>query len=104
LSQIVEAADDGVMFVSDTTPWQRQFEIVRALQVSFQRRHKAVDRDFSILHLARFDHESSPSVDAWSIDYAAESHEWLDRNLYVPSSTGVIARVGSGADAARDFA
>lgn len=103
LSQIVEATDAGVMFPSEATPWQRHAKIFNALQDSFGRRHQAVDCDFSILHLARSDQEEGPSVHAWSIEYNVSSQKWLDRILHVPSSTGVIARLGTGADAARDY-
>ncbi|NTG32637.1 hypothetical protein G6K91_00015 [Agrobacterium rhizogenes] len=103
LSQIVEAIDAGAMFAPDATPWQRHETIFSALQDSFQRRHQAVDSDFSILHLARSDQDGGPSVHAWCIEYNVGSQKWLDRILHVPSSTGVIARLGSGADAARDY-
>jgi hypothetical protein len=102
LSQIVEAIDAGVMFPPDATPWQRHEAVFRAVKISFQRRHEAVDRNFSIFHLARSDQDGGPTIHAWCIEYCVASRDWIDRIMNVPLTTGVIVRLGSGADAARN--
>jgi hypothetical protein len=101
LSQIIEATDAGLMFEDDATPWQRHATFYRSLRESFDHRHQADDQDFSILHLGASGDKKARSVHAWAIDYDAKTRKWTDRSLDVPSTTGVIERLGSGAIAAK---
>jgi hypothetical protein len=101
LSQIIEAIDAGLMFASDATPWERHQVILKTLKDSFEHRHQADGRDFSILHISRSDGETTRTVHAWCIEYDVITTEWTDRILVVPSVTGVIERLGSGANAAK---
>ena len=101
LSQIVEAMDARLMFTEDSTPWERHQSILKSLQDSFAHRHKASDRDFSILHISGFGTGRDRTTHAWSIEYRVNTKTWNDRVLQVPTSTGVIEALGSGASAAK---
>lgn len=101
LSQLIEAFDANTMFNSDATPWERHEIIKRSLKDSYAHRHHTDDRDFHILHLSRWDGEPRATVHAWCLEYAAAGKAWTDRVLEIPTSTGIIERIGSGVPAAK---
>jgi hypothetical protein len=103
LSQIIEAVDAGLLFGPTATPWERHANILESLRESFERRHKADDQDFSILHLSRWDEGRSRTAHAWSIHFDAKTKNWADCILAIPTETGVIERLGTGAIAAKTF-
>lgn len=103
LAQVTAAIDHNLLF-DDGAPYRDKNTIIlSAIQSSFQQRHNAPDESFSIIHALRDKWGKVASFHLWRIDYDHHSKEWKEAALPLPSATGTIIELGSGAKSTRSF-
>lgn len=96
LAQIVSAIDNGVLFESNANAEQKHAVICTSLKKSFERRRDTPDQDFSILHALRMGENAERHFAVWHVSYSCKRKKWQSTSLPIPSTTGLIAVLGSG--------
>lgn len=95
LSQIIEAADAGLLFLPTAEPTERHDAFLRRLQSSFSRRHQGADFPFEIFHAARVGRGMTCNFMAWKTSFDPKTG-WRDEALLIPSGTEVVFKAGTG--------
>jgi hypothetical protein len=101
LGQVVSAIDQGIIFDPSDTADMKHQAIYESIKTSHQGRHNIPEQDFSIIHIMRRSAWPITAFSAWSIRYLASSRQWSSEELPVPTRTGVLIALGSGATAAK---
>jgi hypothetical protein len=99
LGQLVSAIDQRILFRPDAGGAERNEAILEALRTSHGRRHNVQEQDFTIVHVYRAQDWPLTAFSCWTITYAANSGHWHCSELPLPSTTGAIVALGSGAEA-----
>ncbi|TAL34955.1 MAG: hypothetical protein EPN98_07815 [Phenylobacterium sp.] len=96
LSQLVSAADHGLV-LGEGPPEIRHARAVEAMQASFRRRHRAVERDFTILHASREGEGRDARPRLWRTSVVVKTGTWVDEELAIDENfAGVVERFGTG--------
>jgi hypothetical protein len=104
LGQLVSAIDQGILFHPDASAVEKNASVLASIKTSHSRRHNVAEQDFEIVHVYRPQDWPSTEFSCWIISYTAKNGQWHCREPLLPSTTGVIISLGSGANAARAYA
>lgn len=96
ISQIMSAADAGLLFAIESSAQERHNVVLEALKSSFQRRHSAPDRSFEILHASRDGERGAGQPRLWQISFDEKTATWKDEQFEMNEQTGIVAVTGSG--------
>lgn len=104
LGQIVAALDNRVLLALDQSPDRMHAQIFDTIKSSYNEGRGHPAADFSILHAYRSASWPETKFHFWRISYSSKSKTWLDEPVALPTNTGMIVSLGSGADSAESNA
>jgi len=104
LGQLVSAIDQEILFSSEASGAEKNAVILESIKTSHHRRHNVREQDFTIVHVYRTQDWPSTKFACWAIRYEASNGQWHCCELPLPSKTGTVVALGSGANAARSHA
>jgi hypothetical protein len=104
LSQVVDAIDHGVLVSVEAGAIERSRAVYDAIRRSFDRRHEADNRDFTIFHAARSGVTKDAVFHLWSIEFIARTKSWEHVSIPVSKETSIVALAGSGGRIAKQNA
>ena len=96
LSQLMSAADAGLLFAKESSAQGRHTILLDALRSSFQRRHNAPDRSFAILHASRDGEKAAGQPRLWQTSFDQKTSTWKDEQVEIEEKAGIAAVNGSG--------
>lgn len=104
LGQIISAIDYGILFSKESSAEEKNEIVFESIKTSHKRRHNVPENDFEILHVFRTQDWPSTTFAAWVISYVAATDLWNCSQISLPSTTGIVKAMGSGASAAKTHA
>lgn len=99
LSQIMSAADSGLMFDRATPTEERHAVVFEAIKSSFERRHNAPDHDFTIIHAGRDGEKTAAQPRLWRISFKKKPKTWNNDEIALEQETQIAFANGTGANA-----
>lgn len=96
LSQLMSASDAGLLFDEHSTAQDRHDITMDALRSSFQRRHNAPDRTFTIMHASRDGEKAGARPRLWQTSFDHRTSRWKDEETEIDDQPHLVAVHGSG--------
>lgn len=97
LGQIVDQIDLGLLFVGDTSAYERHKKYISLFKSSIGRAKKTPIVNFSIIHASRDGEFMDSSFKLWKTCYNAENKTWNDEEIIINSNeSALLLSGGSG--------
>lgn len=96
LSQLISAADAGMLFGDVSSALERNSIVFEALKTSFNRRHNAPDHKFVVLHASRDEEKAQVVPRLWKISFDPQNSAWKNQEIPLNNAAGVAVVIGSG--------
>jgi hypothetical protein len=104
LGQVIAAIDCGVLFAPESNANEKNEVIFDTIKASHERRFNVPEQSFQILHVHRTQNWPSTNYVAWLISYDSATNSWSCSQVTIPSRTGIVIALGTGASAAKSHA
>lgn len=104
LGQVIAAIDYGILFSAEANADDKNEIIFETIKESHRQRLNVPEQSFKILHIHRIQNWPSTTFAAWVISYDAATALWSCNKVALPSATGIVIALGTGAGAAKSHA
>ena len=101
INQIVEKIDSGLLYAEENDYKDKNHMIFNSIKLSFENYPVSQRNKFHIIHGCRSGHGMQAIFHVFKITY--ENKHWRNENLEIPNKSGLIDKIGSGADSMKSW-